>query len=126
MRAPLTTAAAAWKSLPTDSEIERETDLVPQWIAESVLQAASVYLQTDLPDEWTERLTAKAERCFAGHRQFRRLISSNRNHGNAGRDKLQQFMRHWLASLLHRHRHALRRQLPWSYALGFALPRRTP
>ncbi len=111
--------------IPADGfRVERETDLVPQWIAESALQEVSVFLQTDLPDEWTERLAAKAERCFAGRKQFRRLNSSNRNHGNAGRDKLRQFMRHWLAGLHHRHRPALRRLLPWSYALGFALPRR--
>ncbi len=93
---------------------------MPWVIADSVIGEASRFLNTDLPVEWADALDEKAERCFARHQQFRRLISSNRHHGNAGRDKLYQFMRHWLASRLQRERPALYRLLPWEYSLGKA------
>lgn len=102
--------------------IEAATDLVPLWVAESVVHEAAAWLDTGLPAEWPAALAAKAERCFAGHRQFHRLIRARGNSGNAGRDNLWKFMRHWLASRLARERRSLYRQLPESYALGMPLP----
>lgn len=101
--------------------IEAATDIVPLWVAESMVQEVSVWLDADLPEDWPAALAAKAERCFARHRQFHRLVSARGNGGNAGRDNLFKFMRHWLASRLARERPALYRRLPWSYALGTAL-----
>ncbi len=100
--------------------IERHTELMPWLIADSVLGKAARWLHTDLPPEWAEWLDARAGRCFARHRQFHRLISANGNSGNAGRDQLYKFMRHWLASRLARERPALFRRLPRCYALGRA------
>ena len=104
--------------------IERRTLLMPWIIADSVLGEAARWLHTDLPPEWAEWLDARAGRCFARHRQFHRLISANGNSGNAGRDQLYKFMRHWLAGRLARERTALYRRLPPGYALG--LPPMTP
>ena len=114
--------------------IERETQLMPWLIADSVLGESARFLDTDLPPAWADWLDARAERVFARHGQFHRLISPEANGGNAGRDHLCKFMRHWLASRLARERPALFRRLPRGYALGAgirichlpSLPCRTP
>ena len=106
------------------SAVERATDLVPLWVAESIVNEAAAWLHAELPAEWPAALAAKAERCFARHRQFHRLVSGCGAGGNAGRDNLCKFMRHWLASRLARARPALYRRLPPSYSLGVALRRR--
>ena len=104
-----------------ESRIERATEIVPLWVAEGILNEAEAWLRTTLPAEWPAALAAKAERCFAGHRQFYRLISARGNRGNAGIAKLRQFMRHWLASRLARERPELYRRLPPAYSLGLPL-----
>ena len=101
--------------------IERRTEIMPWVIADSVLGEASRWLDADLPPEWADWLDARAERCFARHGQFHRLVSACGAGGNAGRDNLCKFMRHWLASRLARERRALYRRLPASYSLGVAL-----
>ena len=98
--------------------IEEATEIVPLWVAESIVNEADAWLRTALPPEWPATFAAKAERCFAGHRQFYRLLSARGANGNAGRDNLRRFMRHWLASRLARERPALYRRLPAGYALG--------
>lgn len=97
--------------------IERQTELMPWLIADSVLGEAIRWLHTDLPPEWADWLDARAERCFARHRQFHRLISAR----TAGRENLYKFMRHWLASRLARERRRLFDRLPRDYALGCPL-----
>ena len=113
-------ADGEWRWFDPDSAIERATDIVPLWVAESMVQEVSVWLEADLPGDWPAALAAKAEQCFARHRQFHRLISALGKGGNAGIANLRKFMRHWLASRLKRERPALFRRLPWSYALGAA------
>ena len=115
-------AGEDWRWFDPASAVERATDLVPLWVAESVVQEAAAWLRAELPETWAAALAAKAERSFAGHRQFHRLICAHGAQGNAGRDQLYKFMRHWLASRLARERPALYRRLPAAYALGRALP----
>ena len=102
--------------------IERRTEIMPWVIADSVLGEASRWLDAELPPKWADWLDARAERCFARHGQFHRLVSACGAGGNAGRDNLYKFMRHWLASRLARARPALYRRLPPSYSLGGPLP----
>jgi len=45
-----------------------------------------------------------------------------RGRGNAPRDWLYSFMRHWLGSMLKMERPDLCRCLPWSFAIGHRLP----
>ena len=104
--------------------IERATQLMPWLIADSVLGEAARFLDTELPPEWADWLDARAERVFARGGQFHRLISSRAHGGNAGRDHLCKFMRHWLASRLARERRGLSQSLPAAYALGRPLPGR--
>ena len=97
-----------------ESQIERATELVPLWVAEDVLNEAGTWLGTALPAEWPAILAAKAERCFARHRQFHRLVSAPA----AGIANLRKFLRHWLSGLLLRTSPALYRRLPASFTLG--------
>ena len=107
-----------------ESAIERETEaIVPLWTAEHVVTEAGRWLDVPLPAELPAFLAAKAEHCFARHRQFHRLVCSKANGGHAGLENLRKFMRHWTCSWLKRTRLALYRRLPESYGLGVALPR---
>jgi len=107
-----------WKeSLPT--ALERETLLVPEWIAESVVQEVERFIRTDLPEDFTARLAAKVEYLYPRHAQFKKMLNRP---GNAGRNNLYMFMRHWAASWLKRERYALYKKLPWSYGQGQPLP----
>ncbi len=90
----------------------------------NVIGEACRWLNAELPSEWAGWLDARAEGCFARHRQFHRLLSACGAEGRAGRDNLYKFMRHSLASRLARQRPADFRRLPASYALGRPLPSR--
>ena len=98
--------------------IEAATEIVPLWVAESIVNEAGAWLRTVLPAEWPAALAARAERCFAVHRQLHRLVCHRGNHGNAGLANLRRFMRHWLASRLARECPALFRRLAPGYPLG--------
>lgn len=98
--------------------ISDETPLVPQAVAAAVCAEAQGWLAAPLPAAWVARLTVKAERVARRNPRFRRLL---RRPGDAGRDWLWAFMRHWLAALLRRHRPALYARLPGDYARGRAL-----
>ena len=93
---------------------------MPWIVADCIIAEASRWLDAELPPEWADWLDARAERCFVRRGQFHRLVSARGSGGNAGRDHLFKFMRHWLASRLKRERPSLFRRLPWSYALGTA------
>lgn len=108
----------AWRaSLPT--ALERETLLMPEAIAASVVQEAERFLGAELPGSFTGRLAAKAELLYARHRHFHQAVNRP---GNAGRENLYMFMRHWTAGWLKRERSALYKRLPASFAMGQRLP----
>jgi hypothetical protein len=83
-------------------------------IAESVIQEASVllrelnsrpveeYLSSDKPVKY---LVERAETIYAHNPRFRKGVDSNANHGNAGRDYLVGFMRHWLSGEIRKASH---------------------
>lgn len=108
----------AWRaSLPT--ALERDTLLVPEWVAESVVQEVERFLDAKLRDDFAERLAAKAHYLYPRHAHFQKML---KRPGNRGRDNLYMYMRHWTASWLKRERRALYKRLPWSYAQGQRLP----
>ena len=108
----------AWRAaLPT--AFERDTLLTPEWIAESVVQEAERFLNADLPDNFAARLAAKAHYLYPRHKHFHKGMNRP---GNAGRENLHMFMRHWTAAWLKRERYALYKKLPWAYAQGRPLP----
>ena len=61
------------------------------------------------------RLSARAVRLCSANRTFARRLRAK---GNAGRECLQSFMRHWLAARLARQHPVLFRLLPLVFSLG--------
>jgi hypothetical protein len=98
--------------------IENDTLLVPRAVAEGVLEEVVAYLQTELPANWKGQLTTRANVIYQRNARFRALI---RRDGEAGRDWLWAFMRHWLAALIRQHSPGLYDQLPREYSVGKAL-----
>ena len=92
---------------------------MPWLIAETVCAEVSHFLDVELPDRYAEWLDAKAERCYSGRRHFYKLMQAG---GNAARDRLYLFMRHWLTSFLHLERPDLFQCLPVSFGNGRRLP----
>ena len=110
----------AWRdSLPT--ALERDTLLMPDAIAESVVQEAERFLNADLPADFAERLAAKAHRLYPRHKHFHKVLNGP---GTRGRDSLSMYMRHWTSGWLRRERPALHKKLPQEFALGKKLPAR--
>ncbi len=99
--------------------LERDTELMPWLTADTVCGEVARFLDVAIPARYSDWLEAKAERCYARHPHFRKLM---RGRGNAPRDWLRVFMRHWLAALLGTERPDLYECLPDTYALGHPLP----
>ena len=106
--------------------LERDTQLMPWLIADTVCSEVSRFLGVEIPARYSDWLDAKAERCYANHRHFRTLM---RGRGNAPRDWLYAFMRHWLAAWLdlerpdlYLERPDLYQCLPEDFNLGHRLP----
>jgi hypothetical protein len=94
---------------------ERNPSMIVELMAEAVVEEASFLLQ-DLKDSKrtkklgvevskylksrkpVEYLTDRAETIYANNPRFAKKVDSNANHGNAGRDYLMGFMRHWLSA----------------------------
>lgn len=62
-------AGSTW-SLPT--QLERDTMLTLEWVAESVVQEVERYLQANLPPNWARRLAARARYLYPRHRYFKK------------------------------------------------------
>ncbi len=107
-----------WRaSLPT--ALERDTLLMPDVIAETVVQEAERFLKAGLPADYPQRLAARAHYLYPRHRHFHQGLNRP---GNRGRENLYMFMRHWTAGWLRRERNPLHKKLPWSFGMGQRLP----
>jgi hypothetical protein len=100
--------------------MDHETPIVPRAIAEGVCEEASVWLKHPLPVRWVRELATRANAIYTHNARFRRKVKGG---GNAGRDYLWMFMRHWLSALIQQHDAHLFARLPGSYCTGTALPR---
>ena len=99
--------------------LEHDTPLVALAVARQVVEEASLYLGQPLPARHAARLAHRARAIYAHSPAWRgRLCGS----GDAGRDCLYVFMRHWLAALLHAEHPALYARLPAGFALGKRCP----
>jgi len=101
------------------ARIEEETPISPRALAESVCEETSLWLDEDLPHEWVAELVERANVVYQHNPRFRGRL---RVGGNAGRDRLMAFMRHWLCAMLFSRRPDLAARLPSSYAIGHDLP----
>jgi hypothetical protein len=104
---------------PWRTRIEDDTSIVPRAVAEYMCEEASLWLGEPFPRAWVAELAERANVVYQHNAGFRRLP---RRRGNAGRDWLIAFMRHWLCALLAGRRPDLYRRLPNSYAVGRDLP----
>jgi hypothetical protein len=100
-------------SLPT--ALERDTLLTPLWVAEAVVQEVERFLKSDLPANFAKRLATRAEYLYPRHKHFKKMLNRP---GNAGRNNLYMYMRHWTAGWLKRARSPLYKKLPWSFGQG--------
>ncbi|MEI9960780.1 MAG: hypothetical protein WDM76_06510 [Limisphaerales bacterium] len=75
------------------------------------------YFWTELPEDLADELARKAEIVFAGNPRWRKKFQ-----GRHGREYLEMFMRHWLASALFKRKSPLFRQLPPEFKVGRPLP----
>ena len=95
--------------------IETDTPLLPLFIAEAVVAEASGFLKAELSDDFARRLAERAEHLYRVNSDVRRNLRAK---GNAGRDYLYSFMRHWLHDLLKTEQPRLADRLPAAFALG--------
>jgi hypothetical protein len=99
--------------------LERDTDLMPWLMAETVCGEVASFLGVEIPIRYAAWIEARAELTYAKGGHFRKLM---RGQGNAPRDWLRVFMRHWLAGVLGIERPDLYECLPDTFALGHPLP----
>jgi hypothetical protein len=100
--------------------IEADTPIVPRAVAMSVWEEAGGWLGEELPRGWVNRLAARANVIYARNLRFRQIINRR---GDAGRDWLWAFTRHWLAAMIHKHRRDWHARLSDSYNVGRDLPK---
>jgi hypothetical protein len=108
-----------WKQRP---RIEADTPIVPQAVAMGVWEEACVWLDEELPREWVKKLVVRANFIYAHNPRFRQSI---RRPGNAGRDFLWIFIRHWLCAMIRKHNRDWHARLPERYNVGADLPCRS-
>lgn len=93
--------------------------LIPIAVARHVVDEVSLWLDEPLPARYAAALAFRARRCYAHSSSFREKI---RRAGDAGREWLYLYLRHWLAARLYAERHELYLRLPASYSSGVPLP----
>jgi hypothetical protein len=110
--------------------IERETGIMPDVVAETVVDQVVAYLADDAASpKFAEALHAEkaalaaylakyAEDVYANNEKFAKDLRSEKNNGNYGRDTLYAFMRHWLAAEMKTKHRAAFAKLPAAFALG--------
>jgi hypothetical protein len=113
-------------------DIADETDILPEIVAESVVDSVTTYLyyaggKTAEAEQFNaererlvEGLVGYAERVYDHNESFRKKL---RSRGNRGRDTLYSFMRHWLSAEIKIGMPNIARLIPASFANGEPLPR---
>jgi hypothetical protein len=84
--------------------IQEDTSIIPEAVAESVVCEANALLdwniEEDIRSDIIGYLSGYAEAVYANNSGFRKKIRSEADNGNAGRDCLCAYMRHWLSAEL--------------------------
>ena len=84
--------------------IQDDTGIIPEAVAESVVSEANTLLdwniEEDVRSDIFGYLAGYAEAVYANNAGFRKKIKSEADGGNAGRDCLYSYMRHWLSAEL--------------------------
>jgi hypothetical protein len=106
-------------------DIESDTSIIPDSLAETVLEDAARLLGRPLDDErrrLIDHLVERAEHFHTGNPKFRKNVRSEADHGNAGRDYLYGYMCHWISSELLK-AHPSRRTRKMLVDSGFSMGR---
>lgn len=101
--------------------IERDTDIIPDIVAATIVEQVQAHVHAELSPAYASDLVKQAERIYSRNESFRKQINAS---GNKGRDTLYAFMRHWLASILHKSHPAIYARLWDGFANGAEPPRR--
>lgn len=99
--------------------IVARTGLVPLAAAREVVDEAARFLRVPLPAGWARTLAVRAHVAYAQSGSFRRSLARP---GDAAREQLYRWLRHWLAARLHADAVHLYTRLPRGYAVGEPLP----
>ena len=93
----------AKKSLRPRS-IEEDTGIIPEAVVDGVISEVNKLLHMNVEENIRSDiygyLTGYAEAVYANNPTFRKKIRSLANGGNAGRDYLYSYMRHWITGEL--------------------------
>ncbi len=85
--------------------IERDTDIIPDAVADAVADEVVMALnEPELLDraKLIRHLVKRACDTYDANPEFRTKVRSRASRGNAGRDRLRMFMRHWAAGFLYK------------------------
>ena len=108
--------------------IEDETPIMPWIVADTVIEEVVYHVLGDTHaslgewlynrrDDFSENLSAKANQIYRHNERFRKQIKAR---GNAGRDQLYVWMRHWLAAELKDAMPDIYQILPRDFVMGHA------
>jgi hypothetical protein len=131
------------KELGAKGNIQDDTEIMPDIVASTVMGELEDYLSTSKKfgpyeqgtanklvkhiqqhgETYVDELVKKTETLYQVNADFKRKLNSNARAGNAGRDYLYMFMRHWLSSILLRNFPGCRSVVPQSFMSGKPLPR---
>lgn len=107
------------RNVKLTGKIEDDTGIIPEAVADGVLEEFQLETDFALPAEMArtlaDELATQAQAIYSHNASFAKKIRSNRDHGNAGRDTLYAFMRHWLASALKKQHPAAFKKLPGNW-----------
>jgi DNA-binding ferritin-like protein len=131
MELPLTGSRRAGKRMPSAKNaapkpkavglIEDETPILPHVVADAVIHELALYFyrkfKFELPNTQglADQLSKQAQQIYAHNEQFRKKLKSK---GNAGRDYLYAFMRHWLSGLVKDTQPAMFDKIPADFRVG--------
>jgi hypothetical protein len=90
--------------ISSSHSIEEDTSISPDAVAGRVVEEANFLLKRNIEEEVRADLygylIGYAEAVYANNPGFRKKIKSEANGGDAGRDCLYSYMRHWLSAEL--------------------------
>lgn len=92
------------KTTKTLRSIQEDTSIIPEAVAEGVVDEANglldMNIEEDIRADIVGYLSGYAEAVYAHNPGFRKKVRSEAAEGNAGRDYLYSYMRHWITSEL--------------------------
>jgi hypothetical protein len=105
-------------------DIEADTSIMPDVLAEAVCEAAAHLL--DAPDVARDERLIKylvdyANNVYSHNPRFRKKVRSEANQGNAGRDYLYMYMCHWISGELGKRGHSRRLLVDSGFSMGHLL-----